>query len=157
MSARSMICRLAVCLALLPAAAAAQLDKIPWAKGPTKGVLGSEATINVPADCLFTGMNGVTAFLEALFSVASRNAVTPFMPVKRQPAGTLIVASEPSIPFVGPLAQGILSSCAAAAAGRSARQTARRQTGERASMQPPANESAWRGRRGAFSAVQHCK
>ena len=40
MSARSMICRLAVCLALLPAAAAAQLDKIPWAKGPTKGVLG---------------------------------------------------------------------------------------------------------------------
>src|SRR2546426_18264 len=65
MSARSMICRLAVCLALLPAAAAAQLDKIPWAKGPTKGVLGAEATITVPASCLFTGMDGVKAFLEA--------------------------------------------------------------------------------------------
>jgi len=63
MSARSMICRLAVCLALLPAAAAAQLDKIPWAKGPTKGVLGAEATITVPASCLFTGMDGVKAFL----------------------------------------------------------------------------------------------
>ena len=64
MSARSMICRLAVCLALVPAAAAAQLDKIPWAKGPTKGALGAEATINVPANCLFTGMDGVKPFLE---------------------------------------------------------------------------------------------
>lgn len=65
MAARSIICRLAVCLTLLPAAAAAQLDKIPWAKGPTRGVLGSEATINVPAGCLFTGMDGVKTFLEA--------------------------------------------------------------------------------------------
>jgi uncharacterized membrane-anchored protein len=71
MSARSMICRLAVCLALLPAAAAAQLDKIPWAKGPTKGVLGTEATITVPANCLFTGMDGVKAFLEATQNNAS--------------------------------------------------------------------------------------
>jgi len=73
MPARSLICRLAVCLALLPAAAAAQLDKIPWAKGPTKGMLGSEATINVPAGCLFTGMNGVKAFLEATENNASGN------------------------------------------------------------------------------------
>jgi uncharacterized membrane-anchored protein len=73
MSARSMICRLAVCLALLPAAAAAQLDKIPWAKGPTKGVLGGEATITVPARCLFTGMDGVKAFLEATQNNASGN------------------------------------------------------------------------------------
>ena len=73
MSARSMICRLAVCLALLPAAAAAQLDKIPWAKGPTKGVLGTEATITVPASCLFTGMDGVKAFLEATQNNASGN------------------------------------------------------------------------------------
>src|SRR5436309_13869394 len=73
MSARSMICRLAVCLALLPAAAAAQLDKIPWAKGPTKGALGAEATIAVPASCLFTGMNGVKAFLEATQNNASGN------------------------------------------------------------------------------------
>jgi len=73
MSARSMICRLAVCLALLPAAAAAQLDKIPWAKGPTKGVLGAEATITVPASCLFTGMDGVKAFLEATQNNASGN------------------------------------------------------------------------------------
>jgi len=73
MSARSMICRLAVCLALLPAAAAAQLDKIPWAKGPTKGALGAEATITVPANCLFTGMNGVKAFLEATQNNASGN------------------------------------------------------------------------------------
>jgi len=73
MSVRSMICRLAVCLALLPAAAAAQLDKIPWAKGPTKGVLGAEATIPVPASCLFTGMDGVKAFLEATQNNASGN------------------------------------------------------------------------------------
>jgi len=73
MSARSTICRLAVCLALLPAAAAAQLDKIPWAKGPTKGVLGAEATITVPASCLFTGMDGVKAFLEATQNNASGN------------------------------------------------------------------------------------
>src|SRR6266550_1944927 len=73
MSARSMICRLAVCLGLLPAAAAAQLDKIPWAKGPTKGVLGAEATITVPASCLFTGMDGVKAFPEATQNNASGN------------------------------------------------------------------------------------
>ena len=73
MLARSLVCRVAVCLALLPAAAAAQLDKIPWAKGPTKGMLGSEATINVPAGCLFTGMNGVKAFLEATENNASGN------------------------------------------------------------------------------------
>jgi uncharacterized membrane-anchored protein len=73
MSARSTIGRLAVCLALLPAAAAAQVDKIPWAKGPTKGVLGAEATITVPASCLFTGITGVKAFLEATQNNASGN------------------------------------------------------------------------------------
>ncbi len=73
MAARSLICRLAVCLTLLPAAAAAQLDKIPWAKGPTKGQLGSEAAINVPANCLFTGVNGVKAFMEATQNNASDN------------------------------------------------------------------------------------
>ena len=73
MPARSIIWRLTVCLGLLPAAAAAQLDKIPWAKGPTKGVLGSEARINVPAGCVFTGMDGVKAFLEATQNNASGN------------------------------------------------------------------------------------
>jgi len=58
MLARSLICRVAVCLALLPAAAAAQASKIPWAKGPAKGLLGSEAAISVPAGCLFTGRDG---------------------------------------------------------------------------------------------------
>jgi len=48
MIARSIISRLAVCLAFLPVVAAAQADKIPWARGPAKGALGSEATINVP-------------------------------------------------------------------------------------------------------------
>src|SRR5438876_397067 len=71
MAARSLICRLAVCLTLLPAAAAAQLEKIPWAKGPTKGQLGSEASINVPVNCLFTGVNGVRAFMEATQNNAS--------------------------------------------------------------------------------------
>ena len=73
MPARSLMCRLLVCLALLPAAAAAQLDKIPWAKGPTKGLLGSEASINVPAGCLFTGRDGVRSFLEATQNNASGN------------------------------------------------------------------------------------
>jgi uncharacterized membrane-anchored protein len=73
MPARSLMCRLLVCLALLPAAAAAQLDKIPWAKGPTKGLLGSEASISVPAGCLFTGRDGVRSFLEATQNNASGN------------------------------------------------------------------------------------
>jgi len=73
MAARSLMCRLAVCLSLLPAPAAAQLDKIPWAKGPTKGQLGSEASINVPANCLFTGVNGVKKFMEATQNNASGN------------------------------------------------------------------------------------
>src|SRR6266702_3117069 len=47
MLARSTLCRLVMCLAAVPAAAAAQADKIPWVKGPTKGVLGTEATIGV--------------------------------------------------------------------------------------------------------------
>ena len=71
MAARSLICRLAVCLTLLPSIAAAQLDKIPWAKGPTKGQLGSEASINVPANCLFTGVNGVKTFMEVTQNNAS--------------------------------------------------------------------------------------
>src|SRR6266540_6248017 len=79
------------------------------------------------------------SFPETGFSVTVRNVLTPSLPVKRQPAGTLIVASDPSAPFAGPLAQGILSACAAAAAGRKARHTARREMIERAIMQPPAN------------------
>src|SRR5882724_382035 len=79
------------------------------------------------------------SFPETGFSVTVRNLLTPSLPVKRQPAGTLIVASEPSAPFAGPLAQGILSACAAAAAGRKARHTTRREMSERAIMQPPAN------------------
>src|SRR6266487_1453293 len=78
------------------------------------------------------------SFPETGFSVTARNVLTPSLPVKRQPAGTLIVASDPSAPFAGPLAQGILSACAAAAAGKKARQTARREMIERAIMQPPA-------------------
>jgi len=73
MAARSLMWRLVVCFALLPAMAAAQLDKIPWAKGPTKGLLGSEASITVPAGCLFTGMDGVRSFLEATQNNASGN------------------------------------------------------------------------------------
>lgn len=73
MPARLLICRLVVYLALVPAAAAAQLDKIPWAKGPMKGLLGSEASINVPAGCLFTGVDGVRSFLEATQNNASGN------------------------------------------------------------------------------------
>lgn len=73
MPARSLMWRLVVCLALLPAAAAAQLDKIPWVKGPMKGQLGSEASISVPAGCLFTGKDGVRSFLEATQNNASGN------------------------------------------------------------------------------------
>ena len=70
MAARaSIIC----CLVFLPAVAAAQLDKIPWVKGPSRGLLGSEATISVPAGCLFTGRDGVNAFLEATQNNASGN------------------------------------------------------------------------------------
>ena len=73
MLARSLICRVAVCLALLPAAAAAQASKIPWAKGPTKGMLGSEAAISVPAGCLFTGRDGVKTFLTVTENPVSGN------------------------------------------------------------------------------------
>jgi uncharacterized membrane-anchored protein len=73
MLARSTLCRLAVCLVVLPAVAAAQADRIPWAKGPTRGQLGNEASISVPADCLFTGMDGVKMFLEATENIASGN------------------------------------------------------------------------------------
>src|SRR5258705_2161830 len=73
MMARSLISRLVVCLAFLPAVAAAQADKIPWARGPAKGALGSEATINVPAGCLFTGRDGVKTFLTVTENPVSGN------------------------------------------------------------------------------------
>ena len=79
MLARSILCRLAVCLSVMPAVAAAQADKIPWAKGPTRGALGSEATISVPAGCLFTGVDGVKMFLQLTENIASGN---------ERPAGT---------------------------------------------------------------------
>src|SRR6266550_2565009 len=79
------------------------------------------------------------SFPETGFSVTVRNVLTPSLPAKRQPAGTLIVASDPSAPFAGPRVQGILSACAAPTAGKKARQTARREMIERAIMQPPAN------------------
>src|SRR5213592_4170685 len=81
MIARSIISR----LALLPAAAAAQADKIPWARGPAKGALGSEATINVPAGCLFTGRDGVKTFL-----VVTEN------PVSGNECGVIMCQSEAS-------------------------------------------------------------
>jgi uncharacterized membrane-anchored protein len=73
MTARSFMCRLAIGLTFLPVAAAAQADKIPWVKGPTKGVLGSEATIGVPAGCLFTGRDGVKTFLTVTENPVSGN------------------------------------------------------------------------------------
>ena len=73
MLARSTLCRFAICLSVMPAVAAAQADKIPWAKGPTRGALGSEATISVPAGCLFTGVDGVKMFLQLTENIASGN------------------------------------------------------------------------------------
>ena len=73
MLARSTLCRLVICLAVIPVAAAAQADKIPWVKGPAKGVLGTEATIGVPAGCLFTGRDGVKTFLEVTENPVSGN------------------------------------------------------------------------------------
>lgn len=67
-----MICRLTLCLVFVPALAAAQADKIPWLKGPTQGVLG-EATISVPAGCLFTGRDGVKTFLEVTQNIPGGN------------------------------------------------------------------------------------
>jgi len=58
---------------VIPTAVAAQADKIPWVKGPTKGVLGTEASIGVPAGCLFTGMDGVKVFLEVTENPVSGN------------------------------------------------------------------------------------
>jgi len=68
-----MLARAVVVLMLIPAAAAAQADKIPWTKGPLKGVLGGEATIGVPANCLFTGTDGVKMFLEVTENPVSGN------------------------------------------------------------------------------------
>jgi uncharacterized membrane-anchored protein len=65
--------RLVLCLSLLPAAALAQADKIPWVKGPATGALGDEATIGVPDHCLFTGTAGVKMFLDATENIASGN------------------------------------------------------------------------------------
>ena len=73
MLARWTLCRLVIYLAVIPTAAAAQADKIPWVKGPTKGVLGTEASIGVPAGCLFTGMDGVKVFLEVTENPVSGN------------------------------------------------------------------------------------
>lgn len=73
MFARSTLCRLAICLSVMPTVAVAQADKIPWAKGPTRGALGSEATISVPAGCLFTGVDGVKMFLQLTENIASGN------------------------------------------------------------------------------------
>jgi len=71
MTVRSM--RLTLCLLFLPAVAAAQADKIPWAKGPIRGALGAEATVSVPAGCLFTGTDGVKTFLEVTQNIPSGN------------------------------------------------------------------------------------
>ncbi len=71
MTVRSM--RLTVGLLFLPAVAAAQADKIPWAKGPIRGALGAEATVSVPAGCLFTGTDGVKTFLEVTQNIPSGN------------------------------------------------------------------------------------
>ena len=73
MLAGSTVYRLVIGLAVIPTAAAAQADKIPWVKGPTKGVLGTEATIGVPAGCLFTGVDGVKIFLEVTENPVSGN------------------------------------------------------------------------------------
>ena len=73
MLARWTLCRLVTYLAVIPTAVAAQADKIPWVKGPTKGVLGTEASIGVPAGCLFTGMDGVKVFLEVTENPGSGN------------------------------------------------------------------------------------
>ena len=72
MLARSTLCRLAICLATIPTVAAAQADQIPWTKGPITGVLG-EASIDVPAGCLFTGRNGVKTFLTVTENPVSGN------------------------------------------------------------------------------------
>jgi len=65
--------RLALCLLFVPVLAAAQADKIPWTKGPTRGALGVEATVSVPAGCLFTGPDGVKTFLEATQNIPGGN------------------------------------------------------------------------------------
>jgi len=54
----------------LPAAATSQaaeenpFNRIPWKLGPTTGTLGGEATIAVPAQCRFAGIEGTRQFLE---------------------------------------------------------------------------------------------
>lgn len=76
MFARSTLCRLVLGLTVIPtaaAAAAAQADRIPWTRGPLKGVLGSEASISVPAGCLFAGKDGVKIFLEVTENPVSGN------------------------------------------------------------------------------------
>src|SRR5437879_11972839 len=73
MLARSTLRRLAVCLSVMPAGAASQSDEIPWADGRTRGALGPEATLSVPAGCLFTGVDGVKMFLQLTENIASGN------------------------------------------------------------------------------------
>jgi uncharacterized membrane-anchored protein len=68
-----MFCGVAIVLLIAAPAAAAQAGKIPWVKGPMRGALGSEATIGVPAGCLFTGTNGVKTFLEVTENPVSGN------------------------------------------------------------------------------------
>jgi uncharacterized membrane-anchored protein len=39
-------------------------ERLPWVPGPAAGQLGEEATVQVPAGCLFTGVDGVARFME---------------------------------------------------------------------------------------------
>lgn len=44
--------------------AAPTFSDIPWVQGPTVGDLGTEAQVQVPEGCVFTGRDGVETFLE---------------------------------------------------------------------------------------------
>lgn len=54
-----------VALALaVPGQAQVAFDDIPWVPGPAVGDLGSEAQVQVPAGCVFTGTTGTKMFME---------------------------------------------------------------------------------------------
>ena len=65
-----------MCMGVAPATAAQEgspLDKIDWAQGPVKGLLGDLAEINVAAQCRFTGADGTKMFLEMTENIPAGN------------------------------------------------------------------------------------
>lgn len=72
------------------------MQSIEWTPGPTKGTLGTVATVDVPAGCRFTGAEGSKKFMEATENPATGNeqGVILCRPAENEAGSTWFVVYE---------------------------------------------------------------